>query len=194
MQALVCLAPDHLRCSSTLCTMQWLISRKVFACRGHLCCSSSERLLCCVVLRGCGLQLEGVSRQEIVPAKISHSKPFHLAPLFPPSPDIGWHLCACLQWPCTHAGLCLCVCLGIHDVSQNYHDLLWFVARHNVRSQLVPEAKVQEVLCPCHEQMALSSEILQSKCMVRNNRWIPQTGTVAGGGTQYNTQIIKMND
>lgn len=31
-----------------------------------------------MVLRGCGLQLEGVSRQKIVPAKISHSKLFLL--------------------------------------------------------------------------------------------------------------------
>lgn len=47
--------------------------------------------------------------------------------------------------------VCVCVCLGMPGVSQNDRDLLWFVARHNVRSQLVAEAKVREVLCTCHE-------------------------------------------
>lgn len=110
-----------------------------------------QDVVSCAVLRGCGLQLEGVSRQRIVPAKMSHSRVSHLAPLFPLSPDIGWHLCTCLQWTCTHAGLCLYVCVGMCGVSQNYHDLVWSVASNNVRSQLVAEAKVHEVLCTCHE-------------------------------------------
>lgn len=77
-----------------------------------------QDVVSCAVLRGCGLQLEGVSRQRIVPAKISHSRASHLAPLFPPSPDIGWHLCTCLQWTCAHAGLCLYVCGHVWSISK----------------------------------------------------------------------------
>lgn len=117
MQVSVCLAADPRAPQMFLYIVHnamWLNSREVFSCPGHLCCKCGKRLLHCVALRGCGLQLEGVSRQKIVPAKISHSQAFHLAPLFPPSPDLGWHLCACLQWTCTHAGLCLCVCVSGH--------------------------------------------------------------------------------
>lgn len=138
-----------------------------FPCSGQLCCAAAQWLLLCPVLQGCGLQLEGVSRQKIVSAKISHLKlfispPSFLLPLLSVAPA-GMSLslvdfcCVCVHfWYACRYIYCMYVCFvwvciyaraAYLPISIRNCDLLW----DSARSLLVTEVEVPEMLCTRHE-------------------------------------------